>query len=100
MSDIKAIGRAKDAAQVLENEAYKEAMSLLKDSVVQKWRDCPIRDAEGQRLLLQMMKLADTFEDLLNGFVSAGQLAQHRIDIDKARNESTARKMIRRVVNG
>lgn len=100
MTEIQQIARAKDAAQVLENLAYKDAMKALRDSIYQKWRDCPIRDQDGQRLLLQMVKLADTFEDVLNGYVANGQIAQHKIDIDKARNESPARRILRSVVNG
>lgn len=87
-----------DAASVLENQAYLDAMKLLRDSIVDKWRACPIRDQEGQKLLLQTMRLADTFEQVLNGMVQRGKMAQHKIDIDAVRNESGARKFLRKVL--
>jgi hypothetical protein len=97
MDDFANIKRAQDAALVMDNPAYKEAMQLLKESVVQKWRDCPIRDREGQLLYLQLAKLTDTFESLLNGFVQNGRLSQQRIEDDKIRNETIAKRWLRKV---
>lgn len=85
------------ASQVLENPAYQEAMKLLREQVVAAWKDCPVRDAEGQLLLLQLAKLTDKFEAILNGAVESGKLADHRLKIDELRNESPARKWVRRV---
>ena len=88
------------ASQVLENPAYQEAMKLLRQQVVEAWKDCPVRDAEGQLLLLQLAKLTDKFEAILQGAVESGKLADHRLKLDDLRNESPARKWVRRVVAG
>lgn len=88
------------ASQVLENPAYQEAMKLLREQVVEAWKDCPVRDAEGQLLLLQLAKLTDKFEAILKGAVESGKLADHRLKLDELRNESPARKWVRRVVAG
>ena len=86
------------AAEVLDNPAYQEAMTALQAQIVQQWRDCPVRDAEGALLLLQLAKLAGKFEGLLRGYVQGGKLAQSKIDIDSERNESGVRRAIRRVL--
>jgi hypothetical protein len=87
-----------EAQQVLENPAFTRAMQAVKDQIHRQWLECPVRDREGQLLLLQLAKLADKFDSLLRGAVESGKLAQHRIDIDAERNESGARKLVRRVL--
>jgi hypothetical protein len=47
-------------------------------------------------LLLQLAKLADKFDGILRGMLESGKLAQHQIDLDGVRNESTLRRMIRK----
>lgn len=98
MRDGDVVRISNGAAQVIENEAYKAAMTSLKAQVVQQWKDCPVRDKEGQLLLLQLAKLTDKFESILLGMIEGGKLAQHRIDLDNMRDESKARKLMRRVV--
>lgn len=98
MADHAEVHRATEAAQVLENQAYQQAMQSLKDQIHQQWIECPVRDREGQLLLLQLAKLADKFDGILRGMVETGKLAQRRIEIDEARNESKARQMLRRVM--
>ena len=54
MSDHKDVLRAREAQAVLDNAAFQAAMASLKTSVQQQWRECPIRDVQGQVLLLQV----------------------------------------------
>ena len=97
MTDQKLVQRARQASEVLDNEAFKEAMSTLKSAVIQQWKDCPVRDKEGQLLLLQLTKLTDKFESILIGLVETGKLAQHRTDLDNVRNESPVSRILRKV---
>jgi hypothetical protein len=97
MTDHQTAQRGIDARLVLENDAYKAAMESLRAQVVQQWKDCPVRDKEGQLLLLQLAKLTDKFEGILNGLVESGKFADRKIKLDEERNESAARKLIRRV---
>lgn len=90
--------RGQEAAQVLDNEAFKQAMQSLKTSVLEQWKACPIRDHEGQVLLLQLAKLTDKFESLLIGMVESGKFAQRQIELDKLRNEPKARQFVRKVL--
>lgn len=85
-----------NARQVLDSAAYQAAMTSLKAQVVQQWKDCPVRDKEGQLLLLQLAKLADKFDGILSGMIEAGKFAEHKINLDAERDESKGRRMLRR----
>ena len=98
MTEQDATRMGRNAADVLDNEAYQGAIASLRSQIVQQWKDTPIRDAEGQLLLLQLAKMADKFESIMRGYVEAGKLAQHKIDLDSLRSESGARKLMRRVL--
>lgn len=88
----------KEAEAVLDSEAFKLAMSALKDGVIEQWKQCPIRDKEGQSLLLQLAKLTDRFEGLFIGMVESGKFAQNKLDMDSLRDEAPARQFFRRVI--
>lgn len=96
MTDSDQVRVARNASEVLNNEAYVKAMADLKGQIVQQWKSCSVHDAEEQRLLLQLVKLADKFDSLLAGYVEAGKLAQHRINLDNERNESYAHRIMRK----
>ncbi len=96
-TDHKDVLRGKEAAMVLDNEAFKLAMASLKASVIEQWKGCPIRDREGAALLLQLSKLTDKFEGLLVGMLRNGEFAQRKIDLDKMRDESKPRQLLRKV---
>ncbi len=98
MTNDQQVTRAIDALQVIENPAYKAAMEAMKAEIVAAWKDCPVRDREGQLLFLQLAKLSDKFSGILQGFIEGGKMAQHKIDIDSARNENVIRKWARRAV--
>lgn len=99
MNDQQSNQRGIDATQVLESAVFKEALTILKQAVVDQWKDSPIRDKEGQLLLLQLAKLTDKFEGILIGIVETGKLAKSRIDINALRDETAGRRIMRRVAN-
>jgi hypothetical protein len=100
MNDEQATQRGLEARQVIENPAYRAAMDLLKAEVVQAWKACPVRDKEGQLVLLQLAKLTDKFDGILTGMVETGRYSQRRIEeaVNDVRSESGARKLMRRVL--
>lgn len=102
--------RGDEAAQLLENPAFQEAMARLRAEVTRQWKASSLRDTDGQRLLLQLARVTDDFENILRGMVEAGKFAQGKLEEEKARreravnldrhrNESGARSFIRRVVS-
>lgn len=100
MNEHKDVLRGRDAKLVLDNPAYQEAMATLRKAVIDQWRECPVRDVEGQKLLLQLVKLTDKFEGLLVGVIESGKMAQRKIDLDIARDESAMKRFARKVVSG
>jgi hypothetical protein len=98
MTDQQVSDRGVEAARILESQVFKDAMEGLKSSVVAKWRAVSSRDAEGLILTHQMMTLAETFESLLAGYVEAGKFANRKLEIDNARSESAAKRIMRRVL--
>lgn len=90
--------RGLEASQVLDNPAYRAAMDALRAEVIDAWKKCPVRDKEGQVLLLQLAKLTDKFEGVLSGMVEGGKFAQRQLELDDMRNESAGRKLMRRVL--
>jgi len=97
MTEQQTADRGQMAAQVLENEAYQEAMRFIESSIIAQWKECPMRDKEGQQILLQLMKLSEMFKNSLNGMIENGKIAQNRIKMDNARSENLPQKMLRRV---
>lgn len=73
-------------------------MDALRAEVVEAWKKCPVRDKEGQVLLLQLAKLTDKFEGVLTGMVEGGKFASRQLELDDLRNESAGRKLMRRVL--
>lgn len=91
------VAQGQDAERVIESDAFKLAMKTLRESVIQQWRDCPVRDKEGQLLLLQLAKVTDKFEGILVGLIEQGKMAQNKINLDEARDESSPRRFFRKV---
>ena len=97
MSDHQIVRIGVDAQQVLENEAYKTAMTGLKAQIVAEWQKCPVTDKEGALLLLQLVKLCTKFESMLTGMVANGKLTAHELNLSAERSESKARQFMRRI---
>jgi len=74
--------RAKD---ILENELYLESWNIVEQALIQKWRDCPIRDKEGQHELKLMLKLLQDAKGHLERVMESGKLAESRLQELKRR---------------
>ena len=78
MTDRQDVNQGRAASEVLDNPAFKEALQLLREAVVQQWREHPISDKEGALILLQYAKVTDRFEGVLSSLIERGKLAQQR----------------------
>lgn len=96
MTDRTDVQTGRQAAEVLENPAYQEAMRVLREAVVTQWLMHPVQDREGALLLLQYAKVTERFEAILSGLVETGKLAQHKIEIDALRDESKLKQLARK----
>ena len=100
MNKQQTITRGREASAVLHNEAFKRAMATLKSAVMTQWKECPVRDREGQVLLLQLAKLTDKFESILTGMVETGKYELRQLELDSVRDEPAARRFMRKVLRG
>lgn len=98
MTEQELILLGREAQMVLDSDAFKKAMASMKTSVLEQWKTCPIRDKEGQTLLLQLAKLTDKFESMFVGMVQTGNYEQRKIDLANLRDEPKARQFMRRVI--
>lgn len=67
--------RGRRAAELLSNELLQDALKAIEAEVIEQWKACPARDAEGKEALWQLMKTAEKFKVLLTGHIEAGKLA-------------------------
>lgn len=87
-----------EARLVLDNPAFNEALRLMREDAIAQWKACPIRDREGQLLLLQAAKLTDKVENTLRSMLEAGKLAHAKLNIDDVRDESRVQRFARKVL--
>lgn len=77
MSDLdKRIYDADQARLVLENPAFAQAFSDVKQEIIESWEKSPARDQEGREKLYQLLKLADKLQLTLQRSLESGQLAR------------------------
>jgi hypothetical protein len=72
--------RGRQAADLLENSIYREAIDTLRQSLVDKWRSCPIRDKEGQHELKLMDKLVGDIEMYIANIAKTGKMAAIQLE--------------------
>lgn len=99
MSEHQAASMGKEAALLLENPAFVEAMARMREDVRRQWMEAPVRDIEGQRLLLITAKLVEKLDGHIRGMVEAGKLAQSRLEINDLRDENGIRRAVRRMTS-
>ena len=90
--------RGIEAQRVLDSPVFKDAMGMLDAQIVAQWKSTPVTDKEGAMLLLQLAKLKNKFETVLVGLIETGKFATHQINLDAERNESGARRALRKVL--
>lgn len=79
------LDRGNKAQEILDNELFKEAWQSVETALIQKWRDCPIRDKEGAHEIKLMLKLLDDVKGNIERVVESGKLAESRLQELKRR---------------
>jgi hypothetical protein len=79
LAEKTAINRAIKAQALLEDEELIEAFTAVRESLLRRIEECPIRDREGvHELKLQLKLLADVRANL-SAVVNTGKVIQYRI---------------------
>ena len=95
MTDHEIAKQGEDARQVLLNPAHIRAMEQLHQLAHAAFKKTDLRDAEGLKIARQFAAVTDDFEAIMRRMVDGGKLAQ--MNIDQPRDESTARRAVRKV---
>ena len=98
MSD-KDVLRGREAQAVLENEAFKIAMKIMKDSIDMERAKVSVRDSQGLVIAALWERVHRDFQATLVGMVNKGEFEQRKISdsMNKLRDESKAQFAIRKV---
>lgn len=88
------IDRGARAQVILNDELFKESMEIVEKAIVDRWRESPIGDKDGQHELRLMLKAFNDFRKNLEEVMNTGNLAnlQRRQEIEK---ESKIKKFFR-----
>ena len=72
-----------DAQKIIENEQVKNAFKSIRAGIIEKWRNCPIRDREGQHELKLMDKLLTDLEGYFKTVIESGKMAEFQLENEK-----------------
>lgn len=69
------ISRGNAARQVLENALFKESWAVVENAIIERWRNSPIADREGQHELRLMLHILASVKNELTTVLDTGKLA-------------------------
>lgn len=75
MTPADIIARAESAKRILSDPLVIEALQTLETEVIEAWHACPVRDAEGMRILQSELRRCRKFRLILQGVIENGKLA-------------------------
>jgi hypothetical protein len=75
MSPDKEIQRGRHAEQLLNDELLKEAFDTVEDAILEKWRQSPVRDLDGQHELRLLLKAVMDVKGYIVEVMNTGKLA-------------------------
>jgi hypothetical protein len=72
--------RAQHCKQILEDRYVKEALSEIREGIVQMWAKAPVKDKDYQTYCHSLYNAVDKFEELLRTHIDSGKLARHEME--------------------
>lgn len=82
MSDNEQLERAAAAKRALENPALKSAFADVREAIVHRIEQCPMRDAEGAEKLRVMLRLLNDVRQNLEAAITDGKVTELKIRAD------------------
>jgi hypothetical protein len=84
MTDItEQLERAANAKRLLDSPALQAAFAEVREAIVHRIEQCPMRDTEGAEKLRIMLKLLNDVRANLEGAISDGKVTQFRLSQDE-----------------
>lgn len=69
------IARGREAQAIVESPLFKDAMSKMKQGIIDMWAACPARDKDGREWLWLHYQVALKFEESFTEALNTGKLA-------------------------
>ena len=86
------IARGQHAQDLLDNDLYKEAWDKVESAIIQKWKDCGIREKDSQLELKQMFHVLSEVRRYVQVIAETGKMAQIQLTRD-SKVKNFARKI-------
>jgi hypothetical protein len=83
MSDTEQLERAAAAKRALDNPALKAAFNEVREAIVHRIEQCPMRDTEGAEKLRIMLRLLNDLRLNLESAINDGKVVELRIQEDE-----------------
>ena len=74
--------RGQEAKEVLGNRLFVEAWTTVESGIIQKWRDCPIKELDSQHELKLMLHVMSEVRRYIEIAAETGKLAQIQLSTD------------------
>lgn len=88
---LKSQERGGKANALLKSEIYQEAFREVERALIDKWKECPIRDVEGQTSLKMMHKLLSEVRGYIEQVAEDGKMAALTLDHERSIKEKAKR---------
>ena len=75
--------RGEQARQLLQNEIYTDAVSAVRQAIIDKWISAPMRDLEGQHELKLMLKVLGDVTGYIETAMQTGQMASIQLEQER-----------------
>lgn len=76
MTPREEIARSEAAKRIYNDPLFKEAMTLVRREILEKWESTPARDVEGREWLWQFHQAANKFDTVFKNWMETGKLAE------------------------
>lgn len=92
MTTSEELRRGEQARQLLQNELYVDSIEQVKQAIIDKWQQAPLRDREGHHELKLMLKLLGELTGYIQTTMETGKMAQ--IQLDSERKQQLVRRAV------
>lgn len=93
MTPAEILTRANRARDILADPLVVEAFETLERDIIEAFFACPVRDAEGMRILQTDLRLARQFKGIFQGAIERGKLTES----DLREKETLAQRTVRAI---
>lgn len=83
MSTSEELRRGEQARLLLQNEMYVDAVAQVKQAIIDKWMQAPLRDKEGHHELKLMLKLLGDLTGYISTAMETGKMASIQLEQER-----------------